>query len=78
MRQLARTLTDHIPFMSPLSWWNAIARNVQSLRRAGIVENRQHARYRFQQVGTYPAPVAAFIEPFENAMFEAPDHRLYP
>jgi len=53
----------------------AIAGNIQSLRCGGGVENREDSFNRLQQVGTYPAAVAAFIEPFEATMLEAPYHQ---
>jgi hypothetical protein len=56
----------------------AIAGNIQSLRRGGGVENREDSFNGLQQVRPYPAPVAAFIEPFEAPVFEAPNHKDTP
>ena len=51
----------------------AIPGNVESLRRGGGIENRQYALNRIQQVGTYPAPVTAFVKPFKAPVLEAPN-----
>jgi len=53
----------------------AIARQIESLRRRGGIENREDSFHRVQQVRTYPAAVAAFIEALQPAMLEAPDHQ---
>jgi hypothetical protein len=53
----------------------AIAGNIQSLRCGGGIENREDSFHRVQQVGTYPATVAALIKPFEATMLEAPNHQ---
>jgi len=55
-----------------------ITGNIQSLWRVGGVENREDSFNRLQQVGTYPAAVAAFLEPFEAMMLEAPNHQGTP
>jgi hypothetical protein len=74
MRQLARTVTDHNPFRSPLSLVQAIARYIQALRCRGGVKHREDSFNRVHQVRPYPAPVAAFIETFQATMLETPNH----
>ena len=59
------------PLQVAFEWVQAIAGNIQSLRRGGGVENRQNSFDRLQQVGAYPAVVAAFIEPFDATILEA-------
>jgi len=44
----------------------AISRPIQSKRRGGGIENRKDSFDRFQEVGGYPAPVAAFVEPLQE------------
>jgi len=56
----------------------AIAGNIQSLRRDGVVENREDSFNRFHQIGTYPTAILAFIEPFEATMLKTPDHQDTP
>jgi hypothetical protein len=51
-----------------------IAGEIQGLRAGGGIEDRKDSFYRLQEVGPYPASVAAFIEAFEAPMFEAPNH----
>jgi hypothetical protein len=53
----------------------SIARDIQSLRRRGGIENRKNSFDRLQKVWSYPAPIAAFIEAFQASMFKAPDHQ---
>ena len=77
MRQLARTVTDH-NLQVAFERVETIARKIQSLRRTGGVENRQYTLDRFQQIGTYPAAITAFIEAFEATMLEAPNHQGTP
>jgi hypothetical protein len=48
----------------------AIAREIQSLRRRGGIENRKDSFNRLQKVGAYPASVVAFIEAFQAPMLE--------
>src|SRR5579859_1672106 len=52
----------------------AIAGQVESLRRGSRIENRKDSFHRVQQVGAYPASVAPFIEAFQSSMLEAPNH----
>jgi hypothetical protein len=51
----------------------ASAGNIQSLRRGGVVENREDSFDRLHQVWAYPAPINAFIEPLQTPVLEAPD-----
>ena len=53
----------------------AIAREIQSLRRDGGIENRENSFNRIQQVGANPASVTAFVEALEAAMLETPNHQ---
>jgi hypothetical protein len=78
MRQLARTVTDYGPFQASFERMQAIAGNIQRLRRSGSIENRGDSFHRVPQVRAYPTAVAAFIEPFEATMSEAPDHQDTP
>jgi len=52
----------------------AIARQIESLRRGSRIENRKDSFHSVQQVGAYPASVAPFIEAFQSSMLEAPNH----
>jgi hypothetical protein len=56
----------------------AIARNIQSLWSSRAIEIREDSFDSLQQIGPYPAAVAAFIEPFEATMIEAPNHQDTP
>ena len=51
-----------------------IARNIQRLRRTGVVENCKDSFNRVPHIGPYPAEVALLVEPFQSPMFEAPNH----
>ena len=42
-----------------------VPRNVEGLRRARIVENRQDSLNRFRDVRSYPAAVVSLVEPFQ-------------
>jgi hypothetical protein len=53
----------------------AIAGQVESLRRRCGIENRKDPLHGVQQVWPYPASVTAFIEALETSMFEAPNHK---
>jgi hypothetical protein len=48
---------------------------IQTLGAGGGIENRNDSFHRFQEVGPYPASVAAFIETFQASMLEAPNHQ---
>jgi hypothetical protein len=48
---------------------------IQALRASGGIKDCKDSFHRFQEVGSYPAPVAAFIETFQAAMLEAPNHQ---
>jgi hypothetical protein len=48
---------------------------IQTLRAGGGIENCKDSFHGFQEVGPYPAPVAAFIETFQASMLEAPNHQ---
>jgi hypothetical protein len=48
-----------------------VARDIQSLRRRGGIENRKNSFDRFQKVGSYTASIAAFIEAFQASMLKA-------
>ena len=50
----------------------AIAGDIQTLRRRGGIENRKDSFNRLQKVGAYPTSVVAFIEAFQAPMLEAP------
>jgi hypothetical protein len=63
------------PFQFSFKRVQPIARDIQSLRRRGGIENRKNSFDRFHKVGSYPAPIAAFIEAFQASMFKAPDHQ---
>jgi hypothetical protein len=76
MRQLARTVTDHSPLKS-LLLVQAVAGEMQSLRRCGGIENRENSLNRIQEVGADPTSVAAFIEAFQASMLKAPNHQSY-
>ena len=53
----------------------AIARQIERLWRCRRIENRKYSFHRLQQVASYPASVAAFIEALEASVFEAPNHK---
>ena len=53
----------------------AIARQIERLRRCGRIQNRKDSLHRFQKVGAYPASVASFIETLETSMLEASNHK---
>src|SRR6202166_1833240 len=53
----------------------AITGQIETLRRCRRIENRKDSFHRVQEVGAYPASVAAFIEALEASMFEAPNHK---
>jgi len=75
MRQLARTRHSPQPLQFAFKRVQPIARDIQSLRRRGGIENRKNSFDRLQKVGSYPASIAAFIEAFQASMLKAPDHR---
>jgi len=52
-----------------------IAREIQGLRAGGGVEDREDSFHGLQEVGPYPASVAAFLEAFQAPMLEAPNHQ---
>jgi len=52
-----------------------IAGEIQGLRAGGGIEDRKDSFHRLQEVGPYPASVAAFIEAFQAPMLEAPNHQ---
>ena len=52
-----------------------IAGQVQCLRVGGGIEDRKNSFHRLQEIGSYPASVAAFIEAFQAPMLEAPNHQ---
>jgi hypothetical protein len=52
----------------------AITRKIEGLRRCRGIENSQNFLNRIHQIRPYPAAVATFIEPFQAAMLEAPNH----
>jgi hypothetical protein len=51
---------------------------IKRLRRGGRIKDGQNLLNRVHQVGSYPAPVAALIEPFQTPVFEAPNHQGTP
>ena len=71
MRQLARTRHSPQPLQFAFKRVQPIARDIQSLRRRGGIENRKNSFDRLQKVGSYPASIAAFIEAFQTSMLEA-------
>jgi len=58
-------------------WVQAVAGEIQSLRRCGGIENREDSLNRIQEVGADPTSVAAFIEAFQASMLKAPNHQSY-
>jgi hypothetical protein len=52
-----------------------IPREIQGLRVGGGIKDGEDSFHRFQEVGPYPASVAAFIETLQAAMLEAPNHQ---
>jgi hypothetical protein len=48
---------------------------IQGLRGSGGIEDRKNPFHRVQEVGPYPASVAAFIETLQAPMLEAPNHQ---
>ena len=58
-------------------WVQAVAGEIQSLRRCGGIENREDSLNRIQEVGADPTSVAAFIEAFQASMLKAPNHLSY-
>jgi hypothetical protein len=46
--------------------------------RVGLIEAGKNVLNRVQQIGSYPTPVAAIIEPFQAPAFEAPYHQRTP
>jgi len=55
-----------------------ITRKVKRLRRVGLIEAGKNVLNRVQYIGPYPAPVVAFVEPFQDPVFEAPNHEGTP
>jgi len=52
-----------------------VAGEVEGLRRRRLIEAGKNVLYRFQQISPYPAPVAAFIQPFQAPMLETSDQQ---
>jgi len=52
-----------------------ITRETESLRAGGGIKDGKDSFHRLQEVGPYPASVATFIETFQAAMLEAPNHQ---
>src|ERR1700722_66731 len=52
----------------------SVAGEVKRLRRRSSIQTAKNVLYRCQQIRAYPAAVVAFIEPFQPAMLEAPNH----
>ncbi len=44
----------------------------------GSIETGENVFYLFQQIGPYPALIAALKEPFQAPVFEASDHQGTP
>ena len=53
----------------------AITRKVKCVRGVGLIKAGKNVLNRIQQIGPDPAPVAAFKEPFQPPVFEAPNHQ---
>jgi len=53
----------------------AIAGQIQSLRRGRGVESRENSFNWIQQAWANPAPITALIEPLEATMLETPNHQ---
>src|ERR1700730_13175355 len=56
-------------------WVQAVAGEIQGLRRCGRIENREDSLNRIQEVGADPTSVATFIEAFQASMLEALNHQ---
>jgi hypothetical protein len=56
----------------------AITGKVERLRPVGFIETSKNILDVFQQVGPYPAPIVAFIEPFQTATLETLNHEGTP
>jgi hypothetical protein len=52
-----------------------IAGKIKVLRSVGIIKDGQNFLYRIDQISPDTAAVVPFIEPFQAAMFEAPNHQ---
>ena len=70
MRQLAPTVTDQKPRNSPFNGCS-----LERERGRSLIETAKKILDCFQQVRPDPAPVVAFIEPFQAPVLEAPNHR---
>ena len=55
-----------------------ITGEVERLRRSSLFETAKNILDIFQQIRPYSAPVVAFMEPFQAAMLETPDHQGLP
>jgi len=56
------------PSQVAFEWVQAVAGEIQSLRRCGRIENREDSLNRIQEVGADPTSVAAFIVAFQASM----------
>jgi hypothetical protein len=52
-----------------------ITGKIKRVRRCSLIENRQNLLNRVHPIGPYPAPMAAFVEPFQAPVLEAPNHQ---
>jgi hypothetical protein len=55
-----------------------ITGKVERLRRIGLIEPGKNVLNHVQEVGSYAAPVAPFIKPFQASMLEARNHNDTP
>ncbi len=56
----------------------AIAWEVERLRRRGLIEAAQNVFYIVHQIRSYAAPVIAFKEAFQSSVFEVPNQEDIP
>src|ERR1700682_1808707 len=62
-------------FQAALQRVQTIPGAIQTWRAGRGIENREDPFHRLPEVRPYPASVAAFIETFQAAMLEAPNHQ---
>jgi hypothetical protein len=61
------------PFHVAFKRMQAIAGNVQSLRRRGGIEHRKDSFNGFDQIRAYSTPVSTFIQTFQTAVLKTPN-----
>ena len=74
MRQLARTVTDHSPFRSPLSGCRRYRGRSRAFGVLAASRTVSDAFNRLYKVWPYSAAAAALIEAFQRSMLKALDH----